>query len=285
MGEERLALAVVGLGRAGRARVAALEAHPRARLAALVRRQPEPGERGFAEVLGDPEIQGVILCTPNLGHAPAAESALAAGKHVLVEFPLAASAGEARALQELATRVQSMLHVEHIELLSPSQRHQRERVAGLGRPLGGELSFTASNTGWIGDPAQAGSPALRAVARLHRLVDLFGEARVEDARLEGDARAYRLVVELGFAAGAGPVRLVETRKPELERATRWAIDCENGRLGDPPVEAPGALFRQDLDVFVARVLDGKPGYVPEARVLHVLELVERIEELCTRGSR
>lgn len=43
----------------------------------------------YAELLADPEIQAVHVCTPNALHYPMAKAALEAGKHVICEKPLA----------------------------------------------------------------------------------------------------------------------------------------------------------------------------------------------------
>ena len=274
----RLPLAVVGAGRAGRARVRALGASETACLHAVVSRG-DPSGPTFADVLEDPAVAGVILCTPNLLHASQARAALDAGKHVLVEFPLAPSPAQLRALLERAHRTDLVLHEEHIELLSPSQAWLRERARPLGRPRGGTLEFTGAGEGWIADPNLAGTPALCALARLHRLVDLFGEAEVRSAELAHGA-GYRLEVELGFASG-GAVTLVEERAPGAARATHWRVECEKGRLGDPPAERPADLFAGDLACFVARVSEDAEPYVSDTRCLHVLELVAAIERrLC-----
>ncbi len=50
----------------------------------------------YREFLSDPAIDAVHICTPNDLHFPMAMAALAAGKHVLCEKPLATSAAEAR---------------------------------------------------------------------------------------------------------------------------------------------------------------------------------------------
>jgi biliverdin reductase len=278
MADDRLGLAVIGAGRAGQARMRALGESPDARLAAVVSRR-EPSGPSFAQVLADAAVAGVILCTPNLQHAAAARAALDAGKHVLVEFPLSTGPAEARALWERADQKGLVLHEEHIELLSRSQLFLRERALALGRPRGGALHFTGAAEGWIGDGSLAGSPALCALARLHRLVDLFGEAEVQSASLARGA-GYRLEVELGFAAG-GATRLIEERVAGAQRGTRWQVECENGRLGDPPAERPADLFAQDLACFVARVMRRADSYVTLARCLHAFELVEAIERrLC-----
>jgi len=56
----------------------------------------------YREIVNDPAIDAVHVCTPNALHFPIAEAALRAGKHVLCEKPLATSASEARKLVSLA---------------------------------------------------------------------------------------------------------------------------------------------------------------------------------------
>lgn len=54
------------------------------------------------EVLQDPEVDAVLVATPVSTHHPIAKAALEAGKHVLVEKPMAASVAEAEDLCRLA---------------------------------------------------------------------------------------------------------------------------------------------------------------------------------------
>jgi predicted dehydrogenase len=54
------------------------------------------------ELLADPAVVAVHVCTPNVLHFPIAKAALLAGKHVLCEKPLATSIAQARELVELA---------------------------------------------------------------------------------------------------------------------------------------------------------------------------------------
>jgi len=55
----------------------------------------------YRRLLADREIEVVHVCTPNHLHYPQAREALAAGKHVVCEKPLAMTAGQARELVEL----------------------------------------------------------------------------------------------------------------------------------------------------------------------------------------
>ena len=56
----------------------------------------------YREVVRDPEVQAVHICTPNAMHLPMAKAALEAGKHVLCEKPLAMSSAEAEEMVALA---------------------------------------------------------------------------------------------------------------------------------------------------------------------------------------
>ena len=279
MTESPLSVALIGPGRAGRARVRALEENEGTRLAAVVPREPDAGQPTLESLLADPSLDALMLCTPNLLHGQAARAALEAGKHVAVEYPLASCAREGRALFELARARQRVLHVAHIELLSPGQVRLRELARPLGRPRGGNLHFRGSSEGWIGDASLAGSPALRALARLHRLVDIFGRARARSARLDAlRDDGYRLEVELHFGAG-GELLLIEERAPGLSRETSWDIRCERGSLRSPATAPPAGLFARDLDCFVTRIRSGARGYVSDERILHVLSLVDEIDRL------
>ncbi|MCL4509377.1 MAG: Gfo/Idh/MocA family oxidoreductase, partial [Chloroflexi bacterium] len=56
----------------------------------------------YRELLANPEIQAVSVCTPNFQHAPVSIDALKAGKHVLSEKPPALSTAEAREVKATA---------------------------------------------------------------------------------------------------------------------------------------------------------------------------------------
>ena len=50
----------------------------------------------YHDLLADPEIEAVSVCTPNDMHAPIAIDALKAGKHVMLEKPMTLNADLAR---------------------------------------------------------------------------------------------------------------------------------------------------------------------------------------------
>ena len=56
----------------------------------------------YLQLIADPEIEVVHICSPNREHFPAAKAALAAGKHVMCEKPLAMTSGESAELVLMA---------------------------------------------------------------------------------------------------------------------------------------------------------------------------------------
>src|SRR6266511_546076 len=78
-----------------------------------------------AAVLADPEIGAVIVATPARTHASLAAQALEAGKHVLVEKPLALSTAEAVALTRQAEQAGRVLMVGHTFEYNPAVTKMR----------------------------------------------------------------------------------------------------------------------------------------------------------------
>src|SRR4051812_46179460 len=54
----------------------------------------------YADLLADPELEAVLVATADQHHVAAARQAIGAGKHVLVEKPLGATAAECVALRD-----------------------------------------------------------------------------------------------------------------------------------------------------------------------------------------
>jgi predicted dehydrogenase len=87
----------------------------------------------YNAVLGNPDIQAVAIATPVSSHFRLAMSALMAGKHVLVEKPMTATAEEARRLVDEAARRNLVLAVDHTFIHTGAVRKMRELVSeGLG---------------------------------------------------------------------------------------------------------------------------------------------------------
>jgi predicted dehydrogenase len=82
----------------------------------------------FYCVLANPAVEAVAIATPVATHAPLTDAALRAGKHVLVEKPLAISQGEAESLVHLAAARGLTLMVDHTFLYSSAVRRIKNIV-------------------------------------------------------------------------------------------------------------------------------------------------------------
>ena len=80
------------------------------------------------ELVRDPRIDVVHICTPNHLHLPLAEAALAAGKHVICEKPLAMDAAGAKRLVDAAEASGLHAAVPFVYRFYPTVREARERV-------------------------------------------------------------------------------------------------------------------------------------------------------------
>jgi predicted dehydrogenase len=106
--------AIIGTGFMGRIHLEALRRVENVEPIAIVGRNEDAAHRlgvglgisrfvtDYREILRDPDIDALHICTPNAQHFPMAKDALLAGKHVLCEKPLAVSAAEGEELVTLA---------------------------------------------------------------------------------------------------------------------------------------------------------------------------------------
>ena len=90
----------------------------------------------YAEIVARDDVQAVIIATPNVSHAPIALAAIAAGKHVLCEKPIAMTFADAKKLADAADAA----GVRHMTAFTyrfvPAMRYLRHLVArgDLGQP-------------------------------------------------------------------------------------------------------------------------------------------------------
>jgi len=84
--------------------------------------------RNYRELLDSPRVDAIVLATPVSTHYEFARQALLAGKHVLVEKPLARSTAEVLDLMELADKVGRVLMVDHTFLYTGAVRRMKELV-------------------------------------------------------------------------------------------------------------------------------------------------------------
>ena len=118
-----LRVAIAGLGFGETVHLPALRAcdttepvalwHPRAeRLDEACRAADLPGHTDFGQLLADPGVEAVVIATPPEPRFALARQALLAGKHLMLEKPVALAADQAEELQRLALARQLTVAVD-----------------------------------------------------------------------------------------------------------------------------------------------------------------------------
>jgi predicted dehydrogenase len=85
-------------------------------------------ETSVAQLLRRSDLDAVAIATPARTHAPLALAAFEAGKHVLVEKPLADDAAHAVEMVEAAERADRLLMIDHTYCYTPAVGYIREAV-------------------------------------------------------------------------------------------------------------------------------------------------------------
>ncbi|MGM0578645.1 MAG: Gfo/Idh/MocA family protein [Myxococcota bacterium] len=168
-----------------------------------------------AELAADPEVDAVVIGLPNSLHAPLAEELMAAGKHVLVEKPMAMNAEEARRMAEIARRYDRRLMVGHMWRFDREVTYLKEALdrGDIGRVVktkGYGIHALWGPSGWFTDPALAGGGALvdMGVHAIETVRWLLGEPRAESvyARISTEFGDYDVddlgVIMINWEGGA-----------------------------------------------------------------------------------
>lgn len=209
------------MNRVGQVHAGAIRRSPSAHLAAVADFDSslvspfvsEDGVRGYSnaqDLINDEEVGTVSLCLPHHLHYPLAMDAIAAGKNVLVEKPLAISLAECEQLVTAARQAGVALGVSHNQLFySPYVAAKRMIDAGeIGRPvlLRLRLGLGPMYAGWRASAAEAGGGLLidSGVHRLYVASFLFGPITSSQTILDVPRERSETfaVAVLQFASGA-----------------------------------------------------------------------------------
>jgi predicted dehydrogenase len=177
-GQNVLGVALIGCGEIGEVRAAAVREGGVARLAVacdvdasrakrLAARYRTAVERDWQRAVARPDVDIVNIATPTVSHAELAIAAASAGKHVIVEKPLAMSTEEAARIVEAARRhrVQIKTGFNHRHFLAVSVAKRALDGGAIG-----ELMFVRTYVGheggspflakWMARPDMAGGGTL-----------------------------------------------------------------------------------------------------------------------------
>jgi 2-hydroxy-4-carboxymuconate semialdehyde hemiacetal dehydrogenase len=234
------------------------------------------------DLLADPNVEAVIVCSPTPVHAEQTERCLRAGKHVLCEIPLAMSLADAERLAALADEVDRRLMVCHTQRYLPALIEVRRLVASgeihphavVSRYMFGRrenVNWRGRRRSWtdnllwhhachavdaalwllgVADPgntvetvAQVALPG----SDLDIPMDLSLAMRTERDQLVTVAMSYHTSIPIHDYLVIGEERTLLFADGRLQDGERLLVDADGTDAGDP--DSP--IARQDAEFFAA----------------------------------
>lgn len=222
---KRLRVGVLGLGAFGERHIQAYRGLPYVEIGAVASRSPARAAEiaarygvpvwygSYEELLADDTIEAISVTTAEHEHREPVVTALAAGKHVLVEKPIASTLEDARAMLEASRASSAILMPGHILRFAPTYAGVKATVEG------GELGLLVSMVARRNRPASLIAthgrihPALvTAIHDIDIMLWLAGHrvarVRAVDRLADRDGGAHGLWGMLEFASGA--IAMLET---------------------------------------------------------------------------
>lgn len=309
--ENKIRLALFGPAGFGHERARAMKANPRIDFVACyspveserLACQREFGARAIekeSQIWDDPEIDGVVLSTPNQIHLEHTRLAAGCGKHVFVEKPIAPDIASARKMIEVCDQAGVLLMVGHNSRRRDRIRQMKKYLleGRLGQPLvaeaqnshAGGLDIQPGDWRWSpkncpgGPLSQLGihhadslqyllGPVARVTAVQRRLAVL---AEIDDTTMallefENGALGY-----LGACYAIPDLRFVHvlgTRaNVRWDRALGLVLESENGREQIPVSE--NDTVQEEIDEFAQCILNGSSPEVGGHEALAALAVIE-----------
>jgi predicted dehydrogenase len=260
---------------------------------------------GPQEMIGDPDVDAVVIATRHIDHAALAIDALAAGKHVFCEKPLALTSDELDAAMAAARAAPGTLLVGFNRRFSPLLREMAAFLGASGLPMTLAYRVSAgplSDEHWTLDLAQGGGRALGEVCHFVDALSFLAGQAVVEVHASGHSPATRpvqaydnLLVTLRFAdsgvaslayVAAGAARVAKERV-EGFCGTRTAILddyralelCNAHRCDRRRPNGQDKGHRQELAAFVRAIRTGEPAMALaeiENATLATLAIVESL---------
>ncbi|NVK31348.1 MAG: Gfo/Idh/MocA family oxidoreductase [Gammaproteobacteria bacterium] len=259
------------------------------------------GGDSLDEALAREDVDAVILCTPTQMHASQAIACLEAGKHVMVEIPMADNIEDARRLVETQARTGLVAMVGHTRRFNPSHQWIHNKIQA------GELKiqqmdvqtyfFRRTNTNAMGLPRSWTDHLLWHHAC--HTVDLFqyqcGEAATKVQAMQGPIHPdlnIAMDMSIGMKTDSGAIcTLSLSFNNDGPLGTFFRYICDKGTYiaryddlvdgNDNPIDLSGvAVSNNGIELqdreFIAAVREGRE---PNSSVRQCLPAMETLDQL------
>jgi predicted dehydrogenase len=308
--DDRLRVAVIGAGMMGSGHAQCVAQSTRAELIAvadlnlgrareLAGRLNTEAHTDYRDILARPDVDAVIVCTPDWAHREICVEAAAAGKHVLVEKPLAMTVADCDEIVRSAEAAGVVLMVGQILRFDPRY------VAAKGAVASGEIGQVSylyarrSNTAFQPRRVEGKTTVLHYLA-VHDIDWMLWAMGEPVTRVQAMA-SRKLLVDLGVDDGAflllrfrsGAVGCVEVgwARPEGSPFVLDAYLEVVGTLGAVHIDTPnsgvlveGAQVRRIDTTYGFPVFGGSGGALRE-EVEHFLQCIQERQQPLVDGRQ
>lgn len=315
-----LRVAIVGSGGMAEARAERIAARSDMDLVVIAGRNPETraalAERFGVEHTQDwqstvahPDVDAVIVTTHPDSHAPMGATALAAGKHLFSESPLALSPLDASRLLRLADQSGLVIRVGHTSPLRPGPRLVRDQVAALGGALHDDLVVHFPHDLRAGRDAGfdlriSGHPLVYAILLGYPAIYGRGPITHIAAAVTQEPAGHVFdravaVVNLRFQDG-GLATITYRRGFDGDAESGRKVVCRHGvvdfseaadHIGVTDADGPRMLlipdgdpWNDELSEFVAAIRQGRPMSVSAREAARVVDIIDAARRAADAGS-
>jgi len=246
------------------------------------------------QALADPAVTIVSICTPTPTHADLAVRGLAAGRHVLLEKPIALTVSDAERVAAAAEEAPGILMVAHVVRFFPAYAALLERVAcgSVGRPRAvraTRLSAAAppDEARWLHDEERSGGLVVDfAIHDIDQANALLGAPRAVTALpAPGDGFGAPVAVTVEYAEG-GIAQILAAADLPAGTPFQTSLDVVGDGGLDALADTPGDPFEEQARYFLACVNAGVgPGRAPVAAAVDALRVSLAARESLRTGAR
>lgn len=220
----------------------------------------------FAELIADDAIDAVDLCTPSYLHAGQAVTALEAGKHVLVEKPMATTSGDCRRMLAAAADNGKVLMAGHVLRFWPDYTEALTSVRSgrLGKLRSAFLRRKCAAPAWspwLRDKSKSGGAVLDLLIHdfdfCRQLLGLpFG---IQATGTEDAAKGID-VIEARLDYGSDGPQVVVSGGWHHQQGYPFSMEftlvCEDGTLDFRSADRPLTLYRADGETEIVPLPEG-----------------------------
>ncbi len=315
-----LRVAIVGSGGMAAARAERISARSDMELVVIAGRNPDTcaalaarfgieHTRDWEATVARADVDAVIVTTHPDTHAPMGAAALAAGKHLFSESPLALTPLDASRLLRLADQRDLVIRVGHTSPLRPGPRLVREQIAVLGGALHDDLVVHFPHDLRAGrdagfDQRISGHPLVYGI--LLGYPAIYGRGPITHiaaaATMEPAGHVFDravAVVNLRFRDG-GLATITYRRGFDGDAESGRKVVCRQGvvdfseaadHIGVTDADGPRMLLIPDgdpwddeLSEFVAAIRQGRPMSVSAREAARVVDIIDAARRSADAGS-